>query len=834
MRDGVYEAKERRAAASPGALWPRLRRRAEFGDAVLLLYVVAVVRQCWWHVADNRASWAATVAVSILVWIFYVWTKPEDDARGTPAAFWPLVVLPLALVYAARVALPDTSFDVLNYHVFQGERSLRFPFFAPGDFFPVIVPFNPTPDIVHALTRRALGYRLGTIVNLCALVWAAGVAERMLRPFVPGPRLRCAGVLAAVWAEQLLFVVNNYMVDLLPLPLMLEATRLTLRYAGARRGARPTPALERINAGDAPRDASDTPRDTAEARRGATDTRRDAARARLDAGDARRDAHAADDARLDADGARREDGDARGDLLRVAFLLGLAVAFKITNLTAVVALAPLWAHRLFYASRPVSAKLAASLAAASVIFVLPILPYAIYFYRLTGSPLFPLYNDIFRSPYWGTGGGWDARWGPRALWEELLWPLMLPFVPGRFSELGIYSGRITLGFVAAAAALLIARRDSLLRPLCVVLAVGAVAWSFVIGYSRYGLHLEVVGGVIVVALLAKLTGLGESPARIGESPPHRRAFAAALCLALAAQLSVASYRIWRTEWSLRPVALRSPGRHADEAAYLLRDRSLRGFLAPAELAKVDQVDVWIECGTLTSGIAVMLRPDAPAVGVRNYEFFTSRAAVDKYLAALDRAASRRMYALAHPADAASCAQVLKDRGLLIAGSTPLRVPYYSPHNVFEMSLLEIRRGELGELLTAHLRQLPLGGYRARIVAPDAPAALRAGERVPLRVRVSNAGASAWPAGRPEGGAFQVNLGGRWLRSDGTTPVREVASRTTLPRDIQPGEELELTLLVDAPAEAGDYVLQIDMVHEAVTWFYQQDSAPLLLKVRVGP
>jgi hypothetical protein len=85
-----------------------------------------------------------------------------------------------------------------------------------------------------------------------------------------------------------------------------------------------------------------------------------------------------------------------------------------------------------------------------------------------------------------------------------------------------------------------------------------------------------------------------------------------------------------------------------------------------------------------------------------------------------------------------------------------------------------------------------------------------------------------------GGAFQVNLGGRWLKPDGETLVREVGSRATLPHDIRPGEETGLTLMLDAPAEAGDYVLQLDMVHEAITWFYQQGSAPLLVKVRVEP
>jgi hypothetical protein len=54
----------------------------------------------------------------------------------------------------------------------------------------------------------------------------------------------------------------------------------------------------------------------------------------------------------------------------------------------------------------------------------------------------------------------------------------------------------------------------------------------------------------------------------------------------------------------------------------------------------------------------------------------------------------------------------------------------------------------------------------------------------------------------------------------------------MPADLQPGQEVELALSVKAPGEPGDYTLEIDMVHEGVTWFYERGAKPLRLNVRV--
>jgi hypothetical protein len=125
-------------------------------------------------------------------------------------------------------------------------------------------------------------------------------------------------------------------------------------------------------------------------------------------------------------------------------------------------------------------------------------------------------------------------------------------------------------------------------------------------------------------------------------------------------------------------------------------------------------------------------------------------------------------------------------------------------------------------------------YRAEITAADAPARMRAGERAQLRFRVRNAGGFAWPARGDEHGMYQVNLGDRWLDPVTSRVVNDLDGRTALSADLAPGGETVLQLPVNAPKEPGDYVLEIDLIHEGVTFFHEKGSTTLRLKVKVEP
>jgi hypothetical protein len=78
--------------------------------------------------------------------------------------------------------------------------------------------------------------------------------------------------------------------------------------------------------------------------------------------------------------------------------------------------------------------------------------------------------------------------------------------------------------------------------------------------------------------------------------------------------------------------------------------------------------------------------------------------------------------------------------------------------------------------------------------------------------------------------YQVNIGNRWILSG--APAED--NRAAMKADLPPGGEIEMTLTVNAPRSPGEYTLEIDMVHEGVTWFRERGGRPLQLRVRVQP
>ena len=63
-------------------------------------------------------------------------------------------------------------------------------------------------------------------------------------------------------------------------------------------------------------------------------------------------------------------------------------------------------------------------------------------------------------------------------------------------------------------------------------------------------------------------------------------------------------------------------------------------------------------------------------------------------------------------------------------------------------------------------------------------------------------------------------------------LSEMDARLGISKDMKPGEELELPLLITAPIAPGEYILEVDMVHEQVSWFNEKGSPTARTKVSV--
>jgi hypothetical protein len=645
------------AHARGSGRWRAFASRLEFGDALLASYFVVLARQWFWSL-ENTAAWCLTLLLALACWYFYVSTKGE--ARERPAAsFWLVVALPLLFVYAWRAPFPDASFDVWSLRLFHGERGLHGFIYRPGEFFPTSAPFNPTPDMLTGLFRHALGYRLGTIINLLVLVWAGTILDRMLRPFVRGARLRAACVLLALFAEHVLFEINNYMPDLLALPLMLEATRLV---------------LDPENWGQA----------------GGTKELMHA-----DAAGGAGGLKGADDL-SGADESGGEVGPKRAGLskrtrrvvVRGAFLIGASTALKLSNAAVTLPLVAVCAWRAARACRFELKSLAAPALAALVVFAAPLAPFTVWVYKLTGSPIFPIYNGYFHSPFYPPSNGWDGRWGGFGAREILPWPVLILFEPGRSSELGVYSGRLSVAFLGALACLILARRaEARVRVLAFVLVVGSLLWSLTMGYIRYGLYLEVLSGVLLLAVATTLFGGGATRG----TTRLKAALASLICVVLIAQSVFALRYALRGEWSMRPTVFDDFDSYLSESRYLLRDRSIRALLSEQERAGFDRVGLWVVSGSKTAGLIPFLNERPPVVGVRSAGIFVVDASRREFARSLDRFGGRAMYSLALPEDYDGALDALRNAGLRAGPPETVVIPFFAPSHMVRLYLFEVTR-----------------------------------------------------------------------------------------------------------------------------------------------
>jgi hypothetical protein len=129
------------------------------------------------------------------------------------------------------------------------------------------------------------------------------------------------------------------------------------------------------------------------------------------------------------------------------------------------------------------------------------------------------------------------------------------------------------------------------------------------------------------------------------------------------------------------------------------------------------------------------------------------------------------------------------------------------------------------------RPLADADFRAELRAVEVPARVPAKARVEIRVAVRNAGGTVWLARERGLSPLQLSAANHWLDPSGK-PVVNDDGRGALPRDLAPGEEAEITFAVNAPRRPGDYLLEIDMLQEGVSWFALKGAKTLRVPVRV--
>jgi len=105
---------------------------------------------------------------------------------------------------------------------------------------------------------------------------------------------------------------------------------------------------------------------------------------------------------------------------------------------------------------------------------------------------------------------------------------------------------------------------------------------------------------------------------------------------------------------------------------------------------------------------------------------------------------------------------------------------------------------------------PTAPYGATYGANATPASMAAGHSTSVPVKLTNTGSTAWTT------AGNFHLSYHWVQN-GVTVVAD-GVRTFLPHSIEPCGTVTVSAALTAPAGAGTYTLEWDMVQEGVTWF----------------
>jgi glycosyltransferase involved in cell wall biosynthesis len=139
---------------------------------------------------------------------------------------------------------------------------------------------------------------------------------------------------------------------------------------------------------------------------------------------------------------------------------------------------------------------------------------------------------------------------------------------------------------------------------------------------------------------------------------------------------------------------------------------------------------------------------------------------------------------------------------------------------------------LGGLLRALARRgqrtlrFDISPYQVKWHVPEPPQSVRTAQAFTLDAQARNIGEALWlPVAQS---SFGVNIAYRWAGNGQTTAWE----RLTLPQAVPPHRSIALSLSLRAPSKAGEYVLELDLVREGVTWFSQTGSSTLRLPISV--
>ena len=143
------------------------------------------------------------------------------------------------------------------------------------------------------------------------------------------------------------------------------------------------------------------------------------------------------------------------------------------------------------------------------LFFLPFIVYAIDNYIQTGNPVFPYYNNIFKSEFYEESAGLDERFGIPNIWYAFVWPILVTLDPLLGYDYAIFIEPLwAIGYIMCiinVCVFIFNKSKNKIKDLSILGIILALVWAvFMVGYIRYALIIPVLYYIIMSSNIIKI------------------------------------------------------------------------------------------------------------------------------------------------------------------------------------------------------------------------------------------------------------------------------------------------------------------------------------------
>ena len=184
-----------------------------------------------------------------------------------------------------------------------------------------------------------------------------------------------------------------------------------------------------------------------------------------------------------------------------SLLFGFCFVTKISNLFTLIVFFIIYIFKNRNIKKYINLK---NILLVLTLLVLPFIIYMIYTIIETGNPVFPFYNTVFKSKYFGNWDWLDKRFGPRSNIEVFIYPIIMFFNKRLTCDIAIIEPIWSLGYVVSIFYIItyiylkIKKKEVNKERFYLVITTFIVylAWAkFQLGYTRYGFISLVLGSI---------------------------------------------------------------------------------------------------------------------------------------------------------------------------------------------------------------------------------------------------------------------------------------------------------------------------------------------------